>query len=277
MKRQTRGTAFFVISSMALFYPFGATAQSKGIPAIIFGKKEITIKSKAQGELIKVKVEEGDAVKAGQVIAIIDDRQQKIERDLANVEYKTADQDFLKTKKLNKYVSKDEILQKEAAYLKKKSTFELKELDFSNTRIVSPIDGVVTKNYFDEGERVSVGEKAFDVVQLSELLMVANVPAAEISKIKKGKDIDFTVSDLKDMKFKGSIIFISPVIDSASETIRIKVAVKNMIKPGEKAYLLKPGMIANLDLDTEMPSTIEVSKKFHDNKSERLTEENITQ
>ncbi len=250
-------------------------SDSKSIPALIFGKKELTIKSKAQGEVIKVKVEEGDNIKAGQVIAIIDDRQQKIERDLASVEYKTANQDFIKTKKLNKYVSKDEILQKEAAYMKKKSTYDLKELDLSNTRIVSPIDGVVTKNYFDEGERISVGEKAFEIVQLQELIVIANVPATEISKLSKGKEVELKVADLKEKKFKGTVTFISPVIDSASETIRIKIAVKNVQKPEDKTYYLKPGMLASLNLDEE--TTKESLKELHNNISKGPTEKDEAQ
>src|SRR5688572_21601761 len=108
------------------------------VTALIFGKKEITLKAKTQGELVEIKADEGQSVNAKDVIAVLDSRQKKIDVLKEEAEYEMALQDFNKTKKLGKYLSKDEIQQKEANYLKKKATYELKQLELANTRITAP-------------------------------------------------------------------------------------------------------------------------------------------
>lgn len=219
----------------------------KALTALVFGKKELTLKARAQGELMEIRADEGQRVKAKDVIAVIDNRRVKIDLDLTKVEYQMAKKDFESSKKLKKYVSSDEIVQKEGAFLKKKSAFEAKSLDLINTQILAPTDGIVTKKYFEVGESVSVGEKVFEMVQLDELILIANVPSEEATHFKLNAKAKFRVEEIKGQTFDAVVSFVSPVIDAASDTVRVKLAAKNKVKDGTKEFWLKPGMLASLE------------------------------
>ncbi|MDZ4678481.1 MAG: efflux RND transporter periplasmic adaptor subunit [Oligoflexia bacterium] len=215
--------------------------------ALIFGKKEIFVKAKASGEIKSVGVDEGGEVKVGQELAVIDDKQPRAERELASMEFKTASDDLVKTRRLKKYVSREEIRLKEDTYHSKKTALEIRDINLINTHIAAPIDGVITRRYIEAGETTQAGDRAFQIVQIGELVMVAYISSVDAIKIKTGSELTFTVDELKDVKFKAVVTFVSPVIDSPSETVRVKLDASNVKKSEDGTYLLKPGMIANLE------------------------------
>jgi membrane fusion protein (multidrug efflux system) len=217
-----------------------------GLAALIYGKSEITVKSRAQGEITAVKVTEGQRVKRGDLIAQLDDRQERIDREVAEAELKLAKTDWDKSSKLKKYVSGDEINQKQSSYLKKKSTFELKLLDIEKKKIASPIDGIVTRLYFERGETTAAGDKFVEIVQMDDLYLIANVSSVEATRFKQGDVVPFKVEGIKDT-FKATVMFTSPVIDASSDTVRVKLEAKNIRQGNSKDkedFVLKPGMVA---------------------------------
>ena len=215
------------------------------VTGILFGKQDITLKSKTQGEVTEIRRQEGDVVIENDVLAVIDDQQEKIERELAKSDYELARSDLERTKKLHKYVSKDEIDQKSAALAAKKSQFDLKEYALNNTRVTSPIAGVVARKYLERGETVAVGDKAYDVVQLEELVLKISLPAALVSKVSVGSELGFRSDIHRDRMFMARITQISPVIDAASNTIRVQLIANNPHRP-DGSYELKPGMVVTL-------------------------------
>lgn len=233
---------------LALSQPVAAEVTvASGPSALIYGKSEITIKTRSQGEIVTLGVAEGQKVKRGEMVAQLDDRQEKIDQAQAESEYVLAKDDWKKTEKLKKYVSADEINQKRSSYLKKKSVFDLKSLDIEKKKITSPIDGIVTRLYFEKGETVSVGDKFVEIVQMEDLYLVANVPSAEVSAYKVGTEFRFKV-DGQPATFDAKVIFSSPIIDASSDTVRIKFEAKN-VRLGDApdgAFALKPGMVATL-------------------------------
>lgn len=232
-------------------FSFGFTvvsnASAEMVSGILHGEQEITIKSKSQGEITKLHFDEGAPVKENEVIAVIDDRQEEIERKIASIEYETAEKDYEKTQGLHKYVSKDELIEKKNAALRKKSVYDLKEYSYIITRVMSPINGIITKKYFDKGETVSVGDKVFEVVQIDSLIIEINVPSVLSAKLSIGQELSFKTDLQKDQKFKAAITYISPVIDPASGTVKVRLSLKNTLL-AEKTYLHKPGTLVSVEL-----------------------------
>jgi membrane fusion protein, multidrug efflux system len=216
------------------------------VSAVVSGEQEVKVKAKAQGEIIAFKVEEGSEVKKDTVLALLDDRQEKIERDLALAEFRMAEQDYESTKKLKKYVSQDEILNKKNAFLKKKSTYELKEYNLSNKQIIAPIDGVVTKRLYKQGETVAPGDRVFEIVQLANLVLEMHVDSKDAPLLSKGKEVTFKTDQSKDKQFKAQVTYISPVVDAASGTVTVRAALKNPIGE-DHTFLVKPGIMATVE------------------------------
>lgn len=229
--------AIFVVGVMVFSV---ASAQANQVTGILQGVHEITITTKSQGQIISIRVKEGQHVQKGQVLAIIDDEQETIENDLAKVELETAKQDYEKTKSLKKYVSDEEVMQKKNTFLKKQSEFKLKQYNLKNTQVISPISGLITHRFLKYGETVSSGAQAYEVIQMDELILELDVDAMRVKDLKSGQIVPFTSPLNPGQVFTATVSYVGSVLDKTSGTIRVKLRLKNRITKDGK-YELMPG------------------------------------
>lgn len=235
----------FLILGLITFY---SNVFAHTVIGILEGTKEITIKSKSQGELIDIFFKEGEMVKAGEVIAELDSEKEQIEKDMAFTDYETAQKDFQKSKKLAEYISKDELLKKKNDFLKKENLFKLKDYNLKTKKFIAPIDGTLTRKYIKIGENVSSGAKSFEIIQYDELIIDLHIQAKYMDGLKLGKKVKF-VQELDDSQtFYGDVYFIGPVLDKASGTINVKLKLNN---PKDKTgnFILRPGMTVKVSIE----------------------------
>jgi membrane fusion protein (multidrug efflux system) len=221
---------------------------SKTVIGVLKGKKEIIIKTKSQGLLEKILIKEGRLVKQGEVLAQIESKKEQLEKKMAESDYKSAQEEFVKSKKLKKYLSSDELLKKKRDYQKKKNLLELKKLNLEAKNIVSPISGVVSRKFVSEGENISSGIKAFEVIKYHELLIDLYIESKYINRLELGKNVKFKQELDESKTFSGSITYISPVLDKSSGTFHVKVELLNP-KDNQGNFVLKPGSMVKVKLD----------------------------
>jgi RND family efflux transporter MFP subunit len=117
----------------------------------------------------------------------------------------------------------------------------LKNLD-ENTKLLSPITGVVTARNFDNGD-VSGSQPILSVQQLDPLKVIVNVSEEYFSKIKKGQSVDIKLDVYPGKLFKGKVSLIYPTIDAATRTFSVEITVQN------ESMLVRPGMFARVTID----------------------------
>ena len=212
------------------------------------------VKANVPGEVRKVLVREGMAVKQGDVLAELDTTDLRTRLDAAQ-----ADQAERRAKLAIAERSRDTnqaLLQKnyisQNAYDQSLSTFEAsaaavrwsnaqvqmaqKALDDATVR--APISGTVSKRMVNGGERVQPDAPIATIVDLARLELEAAVPASDIARIALGQSVRFRVDGFGERQFDGKVERINPVADAASRAIRLFVAVPNA------TGLLKGGMFA---------------------------------
>jgi membrane fusion protein (multidrug efflux system) len=214
---------------------------------VLQGKKEIIIKTKSQGQLEEIYFTEGEVVKLGDVLGSLNNEKESIEKEMAFNDFKMAEKEFNKSEKLAKYISKDELQQKESDFLKKKNLHKVKEYNLNAKNIRSPINGIFTRRFIKEGENISSGVKAFEVIQFDHLIIDLHVQAKYLSKIQKGNKMTFSHELNPTKKYLGEVYFIGPVLDKASGTINVKLRLAN-IKNKNGNYKLKPGAMVKVDI-----------------------------
>lgn len=112
--------------------------------------------------------------------------------------------------------------------------------------IKSPVDGIVTRIYKEEGELVgmSSGDKLVTVVQLDPLQATFYVPAPFSSQFSKGKIVTLLIDgDIGSVQ--GEIGFISPVVNPESGTVRMKVDLRQNLQA-------RSGMRCRLQLEPDI-------------------------
>lgn len=248
---------YIAISSIFIlslhFLPlYGSQKDVQVASGIIRAEHMIVVKSKSQGELVKINVTEGQTVKKGEVLGVIDDKQESIELKMAKLEYNIARREYRRIKKVRTYISSEEIEKKRDDVLRKKGQYDLKSYLYDLTKIRAPISGVIYKKHINIGETISVGQDLYEIVNPKDLYLDINIYANSADELKVGDFLSFNtvISNGIDGKsqFKGKIIFKSPVIDPSSGTVHIRLAIDNQIAKDNIGFILRPGDMAEVNL-----------------------------
>ncbi|MBC7474103.1 MAG: efflux RND transporter periplasmic adaptor subunit, partial [Candidatus Sericytochromatia bacterium] len=122
--------------------------------------------------------------------------------------------------------------------------FQINELQVTkkpkiNVAIYAPASGVIVKKNIQEGQYVNTGDILFDIANLSNVWMEADVYEYEIKNLNKGENIDISTDTYSGEIFKGVITFISPSLDPMTKTVKVRAEFKNV------NYKLKPEMTVN--------------------------------
>ena len=111
--------------------------------------------------------------------------------------------------------------------------------NFDNTRIAAPFDGVVSQKSVSLGDVVQPGAALFTVVDPSTMRLVAAVPSDQLSMVKVGTDVAFTVTGYGGSAFHGTVTRISPSVDPTTRQVQIIVSIPN------KGHTLITGLYAD--------------------------------
>lgn len=142
----------------------------------------------------------------------------------------------------------------------------------AKTIIYSPISGVVTKVDVEKGEIIQVNSPAISVISEAEFEIEANIPEADIAKVKLDDIAQVTLDAYgDDQVFNAKIISIEP-----AETIIEGVSTyKTVFQFEDKSEYIKSGMTANIDIVTDSrEDVVVVSYRVLqiDNKGDRYVE-----
>lgn len=96
-----------------------------------------------------------------------------------------------------------------------------------NTSPSAPFDGVIGVRSVSEGDVVTVGGAMFTVVDPSSMQLEASVPADQLSQVRVGAPVRFTVSGYPNRAFVGKVTRVAPVADPATRQVRIIASVPN--------------------------------------------------
>jgi cobalt-zinc-cadmium efflux system membrane fusion protein len=91
----------------------------------------------------------------------------------------------------------------------------------------APIGGIVTKRSATLGTLVDTDDALFEIVNVSELWADIDVPEAQVARVHPGQKVVLRVDGIAGREFRGTITFVSPVIDPQTRTAKARAALAN--------------------------------------------------
>lgn len=124
------------------------------------------------------------------------------------------------------------------------------EIDLHYTKIVSPVDGIVVSKEVEVGQTVAASFQTptlFNVAEdLTKMQIEASIVEADISKVKDGQKVEFSVDGYPDEVFVGEVTQVRNQAITTSNVVTYEV----IIEIDNSAQKLKPGMTANVEIIT---------------------------
>ncbi|MEA4905144.1 MAG: efflux RND transporter periplasmic adaptor subunit [Petrimonas sp.] len=117
----------------------------------------------------------------------------------------------------------------------------LNNLD-ENTRLTSPISGIVTARNYDPGD-VAAGLPILTIENMNPVKVIVNVSESFYSRVTKGMPANVQVDALANEVFEGKVSLIHPTLNPASHTFPVEIEVNN------SDQRLRPGMFSRVILN----------------------------
>ncbi len=208
----------------------------------IQANNDVPIIAEAQGKVTNVYARVGDYKQAGSTLIQLDNVLEQAAFKTAEVNYDKTQKDYARYQSLYKEKSATDA-QLESAKLAMQSAdaqYIVAKRNFENTKITTPISGIVTSRNVDFGDYVSNHALVAEVVDIATLKVMANVAELDVFNMKPGDKVNITTDVYPGVTFEGRIKTISDKGDAA-HTYPVEVDLSN-----SKEHPLKAGMFAHI-------------------------------
>jgi len=219
-------------------------SESVSLVGTITANSDVAIVSETQGKVTRVFASVGDYVSAGSTIVEVDDELKKAAYATAEVNYEKAKKDLERYESLIKdsSVSDTQLESARLAFKTAEAQYIVARRQFNDTKIKTPISGVVSARPVDFGTMIQNNTTVANVVDISKLKVKLNVSEHDAFHIKVGGDVDVTTDVYPGVTFDGKVSTISSKADDA-HTYPVEVVLANSSK-----YPLKAGMFGRVSL-----------------------------
>jgi HlyD family secretion protein len=238
-----------------------ATVTATGTIAPIVN---VVVGTQVSGRIQTLSADYNDRVKKGQVLAQIEPSSFKARVDQAEAQVTKAratvtdaDTTFRRIQQLVKDrigsqsdldAARTKLLEANADRKQAEANLSQARVDLANTRILSPIDGVVISRNVEEGQTVAASLQAptlFTIADdLKKLQIIANVDEADVGQVAEGQEVVFTVDAFPQSTFRGAV----RLIRNSPENVQGVVTYGSVIQVDNTDQRLRPGMTANVTI-----------------------------
>ena len=217
--------------------------------------QEVDIHAKVAGYLKNIKVDIGDRVKAGEIIATLEIPEEQQDQAKAKADYQVAKLDYDRTNSVLKahpgLLAQQDLDKVQGTYEEAKAAYERTNILANYGVITAPFNGVITKRFADPGALVQAGTasntQAMPLVHLADenkLRLDFPVPESDVTEIAVGMPVTVRM-DAVNESIHSAIARMSDKVDTATRTMDAEVDLDN--HDGH----LKPGMYATAVIDLE--------------------------
>jgi RND family efflux transporter MFP subunit len=229
------------------------------VSGVVAAGRRATLAAQVDGEVVELGAQEHDAVVEGQVILQLDDtlRRAALERAeatllraraahrLAQIELDR--QERLFRRGIASASARDRAFSEDGATfgaLREARAMRAEAMELlERTTIVAPFDGTLSVFDLEVGDRVNVGDRIGEVIDISEVKVDVGVTDAQVIAVQEGDPAEVHVSARPDEEFAGRLSKVGSAIDVASRKFPVEIAVDNPHR------LLLPGMVARVTIE----------------------------
>lgn len=162
---------------------------------------------KMSGPLISLKVDEGQKIRTGQVVAEIDPQDFKWEYEAKKASYQTAQAQLQRAEKLlsKQAISKQEYESTKAAFSNAEAAFNYAQNQLEQTKLRAPFDGFIQKKYVENYQKVNAGQGIVCLINPNKLQIQFTMPETNLAYFSSPYSIYVEFESHKGIRFKAKV------------------------------------------------------------------------
>jgi len=205
-------------------------------------ENRVDVLSEAERHVTELLVEEGDTVRAGQTLLLLEDEAQRTALRRVESQLDRSRLEYERQKRLFEQDLISEQAYNQARYDTEQLELALEdaERELSYATVLAPISGVITERVVNVGDHVETHAKLFQIVDFDSIVARVFVPERQLPGLFVGQPARVLAQSLAGSR-EAAIERISPVVDPQSGTVKVTLGI-----PGNQGLL--PGMYVEVDL-----------------------------
>ncbi|HVR43914.1 MAG TPA: efflux RND transporter periplasmic adaptor subunit [Thermoanaerobaculia bacterium] len=212
--------------------------------ANLVAEDQVEVLAEAEGRVASLLVEEGESVGRGEALVQLVRGDAEMAAAKARVRAGNAGVAWERAKEMHArgLVSQGDydrtVMEKEVA------DQEMAEAEWrlSKTTVRAPFEGVITVRKVGVGQHVRPGDALFTITDFDPLIARIYLPERDVLALSEGREVRLTLRAAEAIRFRGRIRQISPVVDTATGTV--KVTVEAVSPPAA----VRPGAFVTVDI-----------------------------
>ena len=221
----------------------GVLQSGPTVSGALTPEREAVVRAQVGGSVLQTYLDQGQAVRAGQTLARIEagglqDVYLSARAGLTSAS-NSADIARRELARSEKLLAAGAIAERDieqarrsaiaanAALADARARLATAQKQVGNTVITAPISGIVSDRPISAGDVVQPGALLFTVVDPSSMRLEGSVPAEQLSQVRVGAPVTFTVNGYPGRTFSGKVTRVNPTADPATRQVRIVISIPN--------------------------------------------------
>ncbi len=239
----TASSAIPVVTGSAVKIDSGTDISISGN---IEGYKTVRLGFMVAGKIDFIAANEGQVISKGELLSSLDPASYAIAKELADIQVNQVQDEYDRLKLMhdNNSLSESDFAKINYGLQQAKAQQKLHTKNLSDTKLYSPIEGVLLKKLGEVGEITGVGIPLLVVSDIRKIKVNAYIPENELQNIKIGQKAKVLISSLNE-PYEGKITEVGSAADPASRAFSVKIEIDN------PKMLIRPGMIAEVTIASD--------------------------
>jgi RND family efflux transporter MFP subunit len=220
-------------------------AWSTTASGIVQAKTTVDVSFQVPGKVVMVGPEEGQTVRAGQVIAAVDptDYRLTVEQAAAQADRAARDRDRNRPLLEAGSIAAADMDHLEVGARQSAAAADLARKKLADTRLEAPISGIIARRAIEVGATATPGQPVFTIVDLDPVRVRIGVPEGDVGHVTVGAPASVRIPALG-ANFSGRVSLIGVAADPTTRSYTVEITVPNA------AHQLRAGMVAEATIST---------------------------
>lgn len=211
--------------------------------------RNVLVNAQMAGNVLSVRVEEGDRVRSGQLMAELDARETAAQLERARAALANAEAAYRRSEQLagGGLVTQAALDAARSAYEIARADVKLWETRLAFSRIAAPVSGIVTAKRVERGGAVGPNQTLFEIAEDRQLVVRVRVSELDVVHLSTGDAVRVRVDAYPEASIPGRVRRIFPSADPASRLVPVEVVLGS--RPPELE--VRPGFLARVEFAFE--------------------------
>ena len=202
-------------------------SQYGNYTGLLKSEKVATIKAEISGRVININSPEGEKVKAGQMILVLDDNEQIANLKAFEAVFKRKNETYLRRLRTQEAFTRETVENLYRETQEAKQNMEAAKAQLEHKYIKAPISGTLGDIIPEVGDYIEENQEIAVITNNNLLELRLDIPSTEAFKIKKGQAVKITAQGNPPIQKEGTLSFVAANINPGRQSVLVKASFNN--------------------------------------------------